>query len=136
MSGAFNVWAGTPAFMAPEVFKRQRGMESDQWSLGMVMYQMLSGRLPFWGPDPHPSPFRVMAAILKDEVRFDGPEWRNVSETGRDFVRRLLERDPAIRMSAEQALAHPWIKRHCDHTHGVPSVANNAVPAVRKAHQT
>ena len=42
-----------------------------QWSLGMVMYQMLTGRLPFWGIDPHPTPFRIMAAIIKDEVRTD-----------------------------------------------------------------
>ena len=70
------------------------------------------------------------------QVRYDGAEWRGVSQAARNFVRRLLERDPVIRMSAEQALAHPWIKHHCDRTRGVPPVANNAVPAVCKAPQT
>lgn len=39
---------GTPVYMAPEVFKREYGQESDMWSLGMMMYQLLTGRFPFW----------------------------------------------------------------------------------------
>ncbi len=39
---------GTPVYMAPEVFKRDYLQASDMWSLGMMMYQLLTGRFPFW----------------------------------------------------------------------------------------
>ena len=47
------------------------------------------------------------------QVRYDGQEWAGISAEARDFVSRLLDRDYNSRMSAEQALAHPWIAQHC-----------------------
>ena len=46
-------------------------------------------------------------------MRFDGQEWAGISAEARNFVSRLLDRDYNSRMSAEQALAHPWIAQHC-----------------------
>ena len=40
--------AGTPVYMAPEVFRREYGIQSDMWSLGMMLYHFVSQRFPFW----------------------------------------------------------------------------------------
>ena len=53
-------------------------------------------------------------ASCRPQVRFDGPVWEGVSAEARDFVSRLLDRDYNSRMSAEAALAHPWIAAHCN----------------------
>jgi calcium-dependent protein kinase len=60
-----------------------------------------------------------------EKVRFEGAEWEGVSAEAKDFVQRLLDRDYNSRMSAEAALAHPWIGQHCNED-GC-SVANNVV---------
>lgn len=59
---------GTPLYMAPELFMRYYGIESDQWALGIMMYQLLSGHLPFWDAQSDRSPLAVMSAILNKEV--------------------------------------------------------------------
>lgn len=64
-------------------------------------------------------------------MRFDGPVWEGVSAEAKDFVLGLLDRDYNSRMSAEQALAHPWIAAHCNEE-GC-SVANNAVQRPRSS---
>ena len=54
-----------------------------QWALGMLLYQLLSGTLPFWDEGESQSPFTVMTAILGGEVTFDGPTWDAISPLGR-----------------------------------------------------
>ena len=53
-----------------------------QWALGMLLYQLLSGTLPFWEEGESQSPFTVMTAILGGEVSFDGPAWQAISPHG------------------------------------------------------
>ena len=53
-----------------------------QWALGMLLYQLLSGTLPFWDEGESQSPFTVMTAILGGEVTFDGPTWDAISPLG------------------------------------------------------
>lgn len=101
---------GTPLFLPPEMFMRHWGPEADLWSLGMVTYLLLSGKMPFWGGAMGGiPPFMVMQEILGGDIRFDGPEWAGVSEDAIDFVDRLLDRDFNSRMTAEQALQHAWM---------------------------
>eukprot|EP00884_Botryococcus_braunii_P017194 jgi/Botrbrau1/4158/Bobra.0192s0026.1 len=104
---------GTPLYMAPEIFMAYFGVESDMWSLGMMLYQCLAGHLPFWRSSGQRSPFLIMSAILSEEVPFEGPEWRHVSAKAIDFLNRLLDRDYNTRMSAAEALQHPWILEQC-----------------------
>jgi serine/threonine protein kinase len=94
------VVAGTPAYMAPETFRGRRNERTDLWAVGVILYQLISGRLPFSGDDL-PS---LMAAILTDEPAPLGEvQGADVSE----IVRRALQRDPSDRYSnaAEMAAA-------------------------------
>ncbi|KAK9818169.1 hypothetical protein WJX72_008161 [[Myrmecia] bisecta] len=101
---------GTPVYMAPELFMRYYGIECDLWAMGMLLYQLLSGRLPFWGGDSSSaSPFNVMVAILHQEINTSGAAWEGVSAEAKDLVHRLLDRDFNTRITAAQALKHPWI---------------------------
>lgn len=54
-----------------------------------------------------------MSAILSEEISFEGPEWRHVSGQAIDFLHRLLDRDYNTRMTAAEALQHPWILHQC-----------------------
>ncbi|DBB09202.1 TPA: hypothetical protein ACH3X3_007794 [Trebouxia sp. C0006] len=102
---------GTPVYMAPEVFKRDYLQASDMWSLGMMMYQLLTGRFPFWdtleqcrahGID------EVMRATIMDPIPINYGPWLTMSEEGLSFLQSLMLRNPAQRLSAAQALEHPW----------------------------
>ena len=70
----------------------------------------LVGVLPFWGgTSENVSPLMVMQEILGGDIRFDGAPWEGISSEAIDFVNRLLDRDYNTRLTAEQALQHPWI---------------------------
>ena len=69
---------------------------------------MLAGYPPFNGADNA----QVYDAIRRGRYRFHSAEWAGTSREARDFVRRLLRRDPRERMTVEEALEHPWIVRH------------------------
>lgn len=105
---------GTPVYMAPEVFKRDYLEASDMWSLGMMMYQLLTGRFPFWdtleqcrshGID------EVMRATIMDPIPINYGPWLSMSEEGLSFIKSLLLRNPDERLSAGKALEHPWFTR-------------------------
>lgn len=101
---------GTPSYMAPEVIERNYGSQADVWSAGVVAYQLLSGRLPFIDKvNARPNAKEVFRAILEDEVDLESDPWSQVSDEAKDFVRKLLDRDPEARPTARAALLHPWL---------------------------
>lgn len=109
-----NKKAGTPLYMAPELFMRHWGIESDMWALGMLLYQMLAGRMPFWSSGQQMrDPLSVMSAILSGDIDFAGEEWIGISVEAIDLCKSLLDRDYNTRISAAQTLAHPWLQEHC-----------------------
>uniref|UniRef100_A0A061SH75 Calcium-dependent protein kinase n=1 Tax=Tetraselmis sp. GSL018 TaxID=582737 RepID=A0A061SH75_9CHLO len=126
---------GTPSYFAPEVFQRKYGLEADVWSAGIMLYRLLSGRLP-WFDDSvqHVSPARIQALVLTAQIPFDSPGWSCRSEACKDFVRGLLERDPRARLSLEQALDHRWMSMHRRSDSDLllptanPASANNIIP--------
>lgn len=96
---------GTPLFVAPEVLlKKPYGLESDMWSAGCVAFLLLSGTVPFSGSTQK----ELFRAIVAGRYNF-GEEWTDISEEGKQFVRQLLEVNPAKRLQAEEALDHPWM---------------------------
>eukprot|EP01051_Picozoa_sp_SAG22_P002709 SAG22_NODE_123_length_18914_cov_28.993410_9_plen_576_part_00 len=98
-----NTVCGSPAYMAPEV--QSGGMYSgacDLWSVGVMMYLMLSGKLPFQGADS-------AQKMADEEYDFDDVIWDAVSDEAKDVVNGLLTADPEQRMTAQQALANPWV---------------------------
>jgi serine/threonine protein kinase len=109
---------GTPLYIAPEVlnaglFKTgpPYGLAADMWSIGVILYVLLCGYPPFRA--------KTQADQFKKVVqgKFDFPEhkvWGSISAEAKDLVSRLITLDPTQRLTAEQALKHPWMKNHLD----------------------
>jgi calcium/calmodulin-dependent protein kinase I len=98
---------GTPDYAAPEVLTGESSYEKsvDLWSVGVITYVLLCGFPPFFAKT-QPALFEK---IIKAEYSFPDPEWTYVSETAKDFIRKLLVLDPKKRLTAEEALEHPFL---------------------------
>jgi calcium-dependent protein kinase len=90
--------------VAPEVIQGDYGSKCDLWSVGVIMYAMLSGKMPFMASTV-PETF---ARIIRGEFKVDTEEWSNVSPEAIDLLKKLLVVNPENRLSADEALAHPW----------------------------
>jgi len=98
---------GTPGYVAPEVLNAEGyDREVDMWSVGVITYILLCGFPPFYSE----SVPEVFEQIMKAE--FDYPEeyWDEISGEAKDFINHLLIVDVAKRMTADQALQHPWLR--------------------------
>ena len=99
---------GTPEYVPPEVIAYDPiVLNSDMWSIGVVTYVLLTGISPFAGDDV----METYANIGMVEYDFDCEEWDDISEDATDFIEKLLERRPKDRMTAREALEHPWLKQ-------------------------
>jgi len=99
---------GTAYYVAPEVMRFEYGPEADMWSLGVIAYLLLSGNVPFSGE----SDTQILKQVMSGKKKIDlesGP-WRKVSEEAKSFLRGLLTRNVGLRMTAFQALSHPWLR--------------------------
>lgn len=98
---------GTPGYMAPEIFKKTgHSFPVDMWAIGVITYFLLCGYTPF----DRDSSMAEMAAIVSGDYRYEPAiYWEGVSTSARNFIDQLLVVDPAQRMTADQALAHPWL---------------------------
>jgi calcium-dependent protein kinase len=101
---------GTPYTVAPEVIKGSYNEKVDIWGMGVITYLLLSGDSPFGGIDGEPL-MHVRQNILKCQLSFEPKEiWDQVSEEGKNFVRRLLTKDPEKRPTARQAQRDEWLQ--------------------------
>ncbi|KAL1917868.1 uncharacterized protein VTP21DRAFT_3702 [Calcarisporiella thermophila] len=97
---------GTPGYMAPEIFKKTgHGKPVDLWAIGVITYFLLSGMTPF----DRENSFDEMHAIVNADYTFEPAYWEGISELAKDFIRSLLTIDPERRLTARQALHHPWL---------------------------
>ncbi|KAG7276359.1 hypothetical protein CRUP_014391 [Coryphaenoides rupestris] len=98
---------GTPEFVAPEIVNYEPlGLEADMWSIGVITYILLSGASPFLGETKQ----ETLANISAVNYDFDEEYFSNTSELAKDFIRRLLVKDPKKRMTIDDSLEHSWIK--------------------------
>uniref|UniRef100_A0A5F8GAY0 Death-associated protein kinase 1 n=1 Tax=Monodelphis domestica TaxID=13616 RepID=A0A5F8GAY0_MONDO len=98
---------GTPEFVAPEIVNYEPlGLEADMWSIGVITYILLSGASPFLGDTKQETLANVSAVNYEFEEEF----FSNTSALAKDFIRRLLVKDPKKRMTIQDSLQHPWIK--------------------------
>ncbi|CAI7827322.1 unnamed protein product, partial [Closterium sp. NIES-53] len=102
----FTDVVGSAYYVAPEVLKRRSGPESDVWSIGVITYILLSGRRPFWDK----TEAGIFNEVLKKKPDFREKPWPQISSSAKDFVKKLLKKDPRARPTAAQALSHPWVK--------------------------
>lgn len=107
----------TPAAVDECLQRAENGYDAacDCWSLGVIAFVLLSGRMPFFEEKDRHAPPRPMPLLVQHLARFadfDDPEhWKDVSEQAKDFVRRLLDPNPRTRLTAADALKHPWLAR-------------------------
>lgn len=105
-----NDIVGSAYYVAPEVLHRSYGTEGDMWSIGVIAYILLCGSRPFWAR----SESGIFRAVLKADPSFDEAPWPSLSPDAIDFVKRLLNKDYRKRLTAAQALSHPWLANHHD----------------------
>lgn len=102
-----NNEVGSLLYMAPEVLggKRYRGMPADIWSLGVVLYTMLTGAFPFHGR---------FEADVRRAIALDEPKWsgRGIDKGAKKLIRSMLAKAPADRPTARQVLRDPWLRSH------------------------
>ncbi|KAG1354059.1 calcium-dependent protein kinase 18 [Cocos nucifera] len=106
----FHDIVGSAYYVAPEVLKRRSGPESDVWSIGVITYILLCGRRPFWDKTED----GIFREVLKNKPDFRRKPWPNISNSAKDFVNKLLVKDPRARLTAAQALSHPWVREGGD----------------------
>ena len=98
---------GTLTYVAPEVLKREPySFEVDLWSLGIITYLLLAGRLPFNNEDNN----ILMNNIINIEPNYEILKFKNISNEGINFVKGLLEKNVKKRLNINQVIEHPWLK--------------------------
>lgn len=108
---ALSECVGTPYSVAPEVISGSYNEKCDLWSIGVITYLLLCGETPFGGADGE-SLVTVRRNILSGKFEFEPEDiWDNVSGRAKDFVKTLLNVDPASRPSAREAQLHSWIQK-------------------------
>ncbi|CBZ52742.1 putative CAM kinase [Neospora caninum Liverpool] len=90
---------GSHGYLAPELLRREPYDERiDLWAVGIIVFTMIGGYEPFYPP----------SECISADLEFDDRYWGCVSAEAKDFISRLLMKDPRRRMNADEALAHPW----------------------------
>lgn len=105
-----NAPNGTPYYIAPEVLKGSYTTQCDNWSMGVVLFIMLSGKPPFGGKANK----EIIDNVLKGEVNYSNPVWENISDSAKDLIGGLLCREADERLTAEEAYNHPWLQQSRD----------------------
>ena len=101
---------GTLSYVAPEVLLDEPyGKEVDLWSLGVITYLMLSGSLPF--DDKHDEE-EIARKTVAEPPPYKGSIWKKISPEAKDFIKKLLEKDPKKRMNIKEALQHEWFHKY------------------------
>ncbi|KAH7671169.1 Non-specific serine/threonine protein kinase protein [Dioscorea alata] len=101
----FSDVVGSPYYVAPEVLRKFYGPEADVWSAGVILYILLSGVPPFWAE----TEAGIFRQILKGNLDFKSEPWPGISESAKDLISKMLNRDPKKRFTAHEVLCHPWI---------------------------
>jgi len=109
-----NTACGTPFYVAPDILLADNsfgyGPEVDMWAVGVILYILLSGRLPFSGGDADDDDEALFQNILEANLVWKKPQFDVVSDTAKDLISKLIVAEPSARWSAKQALEHPFIK--------------------------
>ncbi len=103
---------GTCYYMSPEVTQNIYNEKCDLWSCGVIMYELLSGNLPFEGETEK----EIADNIFNFNFSLDKPEFKNVSQHAKRLITKLMTYDPSERISAMEALNDPFFTEYFDHS--------------------
>jgi calcium-dependent protein kinase len=103
----FNSLTGSAYYISPETIRRSYTNSCDIWSLGVILYILLSGRPPFYGKTEKD----IFTSILAGAIPFSAEPWPSVSDAAKDLIQKMLTLDPAERISVEAILTHPWLQQ-------------------------
>ena len=100
---------GTPYYVAPEVIERGQTYDQacDVWSLGVLLFMMLSGRPPFDAPTDR----GILQAIRACRYDFNDPIWRSIGSSVKGLIQKMLVSDPQRRIKPAEILMHPWVQK-------------------------
>ncbi len=99
--------SGSPYYIAPEVFAQNYTYKCDLWSMGVVTYILLSGKVPF----PGDTNKEIIENVTSGDFHFNYEAFNQVSDSAKDLISNLLVKDYEKRYSADEAFEHPWIKK-------------------------
>lgn len=105
LASTADTFSHSTSFMAPEVIQGKVGKECDIWSLGAILYYLLSGDLPFDDSDESAQYYRIMGA----DFTFRASIWSSVSPAAKDLIKRLIVVRPQSRLDLPSVLQHPWV---------------------------
>ncbi len=103
-----NELIGTPYFIAPEVIKRRYDSKCDIWSIGILLYFLISKKRPFDGKKLE----EIFDGINNKEINFSIKPFDTTSEELKDLILKLLKKNPNERLTAQEALNHPWFTKN------------------------
>lgn len=115
--------AGTSYYMAPEVIKGNYDNMCDFWSIGVILYIMVSSYVPFIGNNTRD----VFKNIIEGNFHFNHMEFEKISDECKDLISNLLVVDPKKRIKGKDILKHPWLETYeassCDERNTIdPSI--------------
>ena len=117
-----NNTVGTAYFIAPETIKGEYDEKCDVWSIGVILYYILSGKFPFTGN----SNFEIFEKIQKSEPVFKNL-FKDISQNAIDFIKKCLVKNPNERPSAKECLSHPWLEPIFKHIHSDVFLKDNLI---------
>ncbi|TVU31879.1 hypothetical protein EJB05_23583, partial [Eragrostis curvula] len=101
----FTELVGSPYYVAPEVLQKHYGPEADVWTVGVILYILLSGVAPFWAETKN----RIFGKVREARLDFESSQWDRISDSAKDLIRKMLCPLPSERLKAHEVLKHPWI---------------------------
>ncbi|KAK2180733.1 hypothetical protein NP493_429g01145 [Ridgeia piscesae] len=120
-----KITTATAEFAAPEVVDHDAvGFYTDMWAVGVLAYILLSGLSPFAGEDS----VETMQNVSKCDWDFDSESFKGISEQAKDFIRKLIVKQPQRRLTVHEALEHSWLAGDYDYSqHRIPSSRYNKI---------
>ena len=106
-----NKSVGTPFYMSPEMIEGKATQVSDMWSVGVIVYQMITGKLPFDIKENEDED--LYEKIKKEDYNKEYLEEVECSEEVKDFIDKTLQKDIKLRLTTHEGLNHPWIQKFC-----------------------
>ena len=118
-----NNTVGTAYFIAPEILKGEYDEKCDIWSIGVILYYILSGKFPFTGKTNN----EIFEKIQKNEPNFGKNIFNNISLNAIDFMKKCFFKNPNERFSAQECLLHPWLEPIFKHIHSDTFLKDNLI---------